>query len=146
MKGAVASQVTEKTDMKNMTLMDVKDILKAEVFVGDDKLAMTVTAGTGSDLMSDMLRVPKTGVILLSGLNTVQVVRTSVIAGVAAVVLVRGKRPVPDMVAQALEHGLPLMSTPFTMFSACGRLFSRGLRGVEIKSGASSTASVKAGR
>ena len=145
MKEAVVSQVTEKSDPKTMSLMDVKDILKAEVFVGDDKLATTVTAGTGSDLMSDMLRVPKTGVVLLSGLNTVQVVRTSVIAGVAAVVVVRGKRPTPDMVAQALEHGLPLMSTPFTMFSACGRLFSRGLRGVERKKEQSSTVSVKAG-
>jgi predicted transcriptional regulator len=145
MNEAVVSQEVEKTDMKAMTLMDVKDILKAAVFVGDDKLATTVTAGTGSDLMSDMLRVPKTGVVLLSGLNTVQVVRTSVIAGVAAVVLVRGKRPTQDMIAQALEHGLPLMSTPFTMFSACGRLFSRGLRGVERKIEASPTVSVKAG-
>jgi predicted transcriptional regulator len=144
-KEAVVSQVRENTDLKTMTLMDVKDILKAEVFVGDDKLATTVTAGTGSDLMSDMLRVPKTGVVLLSGLNTVQVVRTSVIAGVAAVVVVRGKRPTSDMVSQALEHGLPLMSTPFTMFSACGRLFSRGLRGVERKKEQPSTVSVKAG-
>ncbi len=133
MKEAAASRDVENTDLKAMTLTDVKNILKAEVFVGEDKLATTVTAGTGSDLMSDMLRVPKTGVVLLSGLNTVQVVRTSVIAAVAAVVLVRGKRPTQDMIDQAAEHGLPLMSTPFTMFTACGRLFSRGLRGVEGK-------------
>jgi predicted transcriptional regulator len=133
MKEAAASRDVENTDLKAMTLRDVKNILKAEVFVGEDKLATTVTAGTGSDLMSDMLRVPKTGVVLLSGLNTVQVVRTSVIAAVAAVVLVRGKRPTQDMIDQASEHGLPLMSTPFTMFTACGRLFSRGLRGVEGK-------------
>jgi predicted transcriptional regulator len=133
MKEAAASRDVENTDLKAMTLTDVKNILKAEVFVGEDKLATTVTAGTGSDLMSDMLRVPKTGVVLLSGLNTVQVVRTSVIAAVAAVVLVRGKRPTQDMIDQASEHGLPLMSTPFTMFTACGRLFSRGLRGVEGK-------------
>ncbi len=133
MKEAAASRDVENTDLKAMSLTDVKNILKAEVFVGEDKLATTVTAGTGSDLMSDMLRVPKTGVVLLSGLNTVQVVRTSVIAAVAAVVLVRGKRPTQDMIDQAAEHGLPLMSTPFTMFTACGRLFSRGLRGVEGK-------------
>ncbi len=133
MKEAAASRDVENTDLKAMSLTDVKNILKAEVFVGEDKLATTVTAGTGSDLMSDMLRVPKTGVVLLSGLNTVQVVRTSVIAAVAAVVLVRGKRPTQDMIDQAAEHGLPLMSTPFTMFTACGRLFGRGLRGVEGK-------------
>jgi predicted transcriptional regulator len=144
-KEATVSQMKENSDVKTMNLMDVKTILKAEVFFGDDKLATNVTAGTGSDLMSDMLRVPKTGVVLLSGLNTVQLVRTSVIAGVAAVVLVRGKRPTPDMIAQASEHGLPLLSTPFTMFSACGRLFSRGLRGVERKKEELSTVSAKAG-
>lgn len=145
MKEAAASRDVENTDLKSMTLTDVKNILKAEVFVGEDRLATTVTAGTGSDLMSDMLRVPKTGVVLLSGLNTVQVVRTSVIAAVAAVVLVRGKRPNQDMIDQASEHGLPLMSTPFTMFTACGRLFSRGLRGVEGKKLKTPTASVEAG-
>jgi len=144
-KEATIGQAKENGDVKTMTLMDVKNILKAEVFFGEDNLTMGVTAGTGSDLMSDMLRVPKTGVVLLSGLNTVQLVRTSVIAGVAAVVVVRGKRPTPDMIAQAEEHGLPLLSTPFTMFSACGRLFSRGLRGVERKREESTTISVKAG-
>jgi hypothetical protein len=92
-----------------------------------------IKAGTGSDLMSDMLTGPTSGVLLLTGLNNIQVIRTSVIAGVAAVVLVRGKRPGPEMIAQAREHGLPLLSTGFTMFSACGRLFARGLRGVEKK-------------
>lgn len=133
MNEAALIKTNGDADPGAMTLMEIRDILKAEVFVGDDKLATTVTAGTGSDLMSDMLRVPKTGVLLLSGLNSVQVVRTSVIAAVAAVVLVRGKRPNQDMIDQALEHGLPLMATPFTMFTACGRLFSRGLRGVETK-------------
>ena len=57
--------------------------------------------------------------------------RTAVITGVAALVLVRGKEPDAEMVAEARLHGLPVLSTPFTMFTACGRLFSHGLRGVD---------------
>jgi predicted transcriptional regulator len=114
-----------------LTLADIQETLMAEVIVGIDKMDTPVTAGTGSDLMSDIIRGPTSGAVLLTGLNNVQVVRTSIISGVAGVVLVRGKRPAEDVTALAREHELPLLSTPFTLFSACGRLFRRGLRGVE---------------
>jgi predicted transcriptional regulator len=112
-------------------LADIKDMLRAEVIVGHDKLDVPVETGTASDLMSDILRGPTAGSVLLTGLNNLQVIRTSAIAGVAAVVLVRDKEPSQEVIEQAKEHGLPLLSTPFTMFSACGRLYSKGLRGVE---------------
>lgn len=118
---------------KTPTLAEIKELLRAEVIVGEDKLHMPVKAGTASDLMSDMLTGQNHDVVLLTGLCNVQVIRTSVIAGVAAVVLVRGKEPTPEIVAQAREHDLPLLKTPFTMFTSCGRLFSKGLRGVEEK-------------
>jgi hypothetical protein len=49
------------------------------------------------------------------------------------VILVRGKQPDQDMIALAREHALPLLWTPFTMFTACGRLFEQGLRGLGLK-------------
>jgi len=116
-----------------MRLFEIRDALKAEIIIGQEKLDVPVLAAAGSDLMSDVLRGPTQGVLLLSGLNNLQLVRTAIIAGMAAVVLVRGKRPDQEMVAQASEHGLPLLSTPFTMYTACGRLFRQGLRGIEQK-------------
>jgi predicted transcriptional regulator len=114
-----------------MKLADIKETLRAEVFVGHDKMDLAVKAGTGSDLMRDMLRGPTNGAVLLTGLNNIQAIRTSVISGVAAVVLIRDKKPTPEMISLAQEHELPVLSTPFTMFSSCGRLFNKGLRGVE---------------
>ena len=117
-----------------MTLSDIQRSLRAKIIVGDDKLDMQVTAGAASDLMSDLLMGPaKTGVVVLSGLCNIQVIRTAVLSGVAALVLVRGKEPDQDMVSHARKHGLPLMSTPFTMFTACGRIFKEGLQGVDHK-------------
>ena len=116
-----------------LKLADVKEALRAEILVGNDKLDMPVTNGASSDLMSDLLTGPTNGAVLLTGLNNIQVIRTSVIAGVAAVVFVRGKRPNPEMINHASEHGLPLLSTNFTMFTSCGRLFAKGLRGLENK-------------
>ena len=115
-----------------MTLAEIKEILRAKVIFGNEMLATEVIAGAASDLMSDLLTGPeKTGVLVLSGLNNIQVIRTAVIAGVSAVVLVRDKEPNDDVVDHAREHGLPIMSTPFSMYTACGRLLRQGLRGVD---------------
>ncbi len=117
-----------------MKLSEVKDLLKADVIFGDHKLEMSVDTAAASDLMSDLLIGPTAAALLLSGLNNLQVVRTCIISGVSAIVLVRGKRPDIEMINQASEHDIPLLSTPLTLFTACGRLFRGGIRGVELKS------------
>ena len=109
-------------------LADVKEILDAEVVVGHDKLDTEVTGGAASDLMSDILRNTKEGALLLTGLNSVQVIRTSVIAGMAGVVFVRGKKPNDDVLEIAREHNLPILKTNFNMYSSCGKLYNRGLK------------------
>jgi hypothetical protein len=115
-----------------MKLSEIKEILLAEVFNGHDKMDIPIEKGTASDLMSDLLTGPSKGSVLLTGLCNVQAIRTSVISGISAIVFVRGKRPTDELIAKAKEHDLPLLNTPFTMFSSSGRLFSKGLRGLDI--------------
>ena len=117
--------------MTPVKLTEIRDLLDATVQVGDDKLDTSVSACCAGDLMSDILRVVTQGTVLVTGLNNIQVIRTAVIVGVAAVVLVRKKLPDEALIAHARRHELPLLSTPCTMFSACGRLYEKGLRGVE---------------
>lgn len=119
---------TDKTP--TITLADVKEILDAEVVTGHDRLDTEVTGGAAADLMSDILRNTKEGALLVTGLNSVQVIRTSVIAGMAGVVFVRGKKPSDDIKAVAREHNLPLLTTNFNMYSTCGKLYSRGLKSI----------------
>lgn len=116
-----------------MKLEKIREVLKANLRVGEDKLDLEIQVGAGGDLMSDFLRGPMNGAVILSGLNNLQVVRTAVIAGVAALVLVRGKEPDREMLAEARAHDLPVLTTAFTMFTACGRLFGQGLRGLDQK-------------
>jgi predicted transcriptional regulator len=113
-----------------MKLFEVKEILKAEVISGDDKLDIEVSGGAASDLMSDLLRKPKEGSLLLTGLTSIQAINTSVIGGMAAIVFVRGKKPDQAIVSLARKHKIPILSTPFNMFSSCGRLYARGLRSI----------------
>jgi predicted transcriptional regulator len=117
--------------MTPVKLSEIKDLLNATVLAGGEKLNISVTGACAGDLMSDILRGATEGTVLITGLNNIQVIRTAVIVGVAAVILVRKKTPEESLIAHACKHGLPLLSTPCTMFTACGRLYKTGLRGVE---------------
>jgi hypothetical protein len=55
------------------------------------------------------------------------------VAGVGAVVFVRKKQPPPEVVDMAREQGIPLISSPYSMFVSCGRLHARYLTGLDGK-------------
>ena len=77
--------------------------------------------------MSDLLTDPREGSLLLTGLTSIQVLRTVMIAGMAAVVFVRGKHPDEQVRAYARQQGVPLLSTELNMYTSCGRLYGQGL-------------------
>jgi predicted transcriptional regulator len=87
-----------------------------------------VRSCAASDLMSDVLNCHNGGSLLLTGLTNAQAIRTAEISDFVGVCFVRGKQPQPEAVRLAEEKGLPLMTTPFSMFEACGRLYGRGVR------------------
>ena len=70
--------------------------------------------------------------LLLTGLVNGQCVRTCEMLDVPCVVFVRSKEPLADALALAREIDLPMLKTPYTMFEACARLYSAGLRPVEL--------------
>jgi predicted transcriptional regulator len=112
-----------------MTLQDVKDILDAEVYVGQDQMQKEVKTAFGADLMSDVLAFAKTGSILLTGLTNPQIVRTSNILDIAAIVIVRGKKPLAETIKLAEELKIPILSTRYILFETAGRLYQRGMVG-----------------
>ena len=113
-----------------MTLKEIKELLQAEVIIGDESLDDEIKFAGGSDLMSDVLAFGKPGILLLTGLSNAQSVRTANIIDAKAIVYVRGKRPDKMGIEIARENGIPLLSTKFMMYTACGLLFSHGLPGV----------------
>jgi predicted transcriptional regulator len=112
-----------------MTLSEVQKILDAEVVAGCCWEDIDVVMGCGADLMSDVPAFAERGALLLTGLTNTQVIRTSMMAEIAAICFVRAKRPPKETVEMAVESDLPLLSTRLPMFEACGRLYGEGLRG-----------------
>lgn len=86
-----------------------------------------VCSGFGADLMSDVLRYNVAQGLLITGLVNPQVVRTAEMADVVAILIVRGKRPMPETIEVARQVGMPIVGTQLTMFEACSRLHAGGL-------------------
>jgi hypothetical protein len=91
---------------------------------------MEVLHGAGADLMSDALRFGRQGTLLITGLTNRQAIRTAEMIGAHAILFVRAKIPPPETTALALEAGIALMATRYTMYEASGRLYQAGLPGL----------------
>ncbi len=110
-----------------MKLSQVLELIDGKVVTKDVDLDLEVSMGCGADLMSDVLAFTHEGTLLLSGLTNPQVVRSAEMAGITAIVFVRGKIPPPETVKLAEEKGIPLLASKYTMFETCGRIYGAGL-------------------
>jgi len=112
-----------------LKLSEIIEILDAEVIVGAEHLDLEVKTAFGADLMSDVLAFAKTGSLLLTGLTNSQVIRTANILDIAAIILVRGKKPSTETINMARELKIPLLTTKYILFETAGRLYAKGIVG-----------------
>ena len=110
-----------------MKLSQVKEILNAHVITGEEFLDREVMSAFGSDLMSDVLAFVKDQSLLLTGLVNGQVIRTAEMMDIKAIVFVRGKKPSEDVKELAEEYRMVIMTTDFTLYPSCGKLYMAGL-------------------
>jgi hypothetical protein len=111
-----------------MTLAEVLKLVEGRAVSALD-LSAEVHMACGADLMSDVLAFTHAGTLLLTGLTNPQVIRAAEMAGIQAIVFVRGKYPPHETIALAQEKGIPLIATCFTLYESCGRLYGQGLPG-----------------
>lgn len=109
-----------------MTLREMASLLDAEVCTGENRLEEKVEHAFASDLMSEVLTLGDTPV-LITGLCNIQTIRTCEMAGLEAVIIVRDKQPSEDMIALVQENDMVIIRCRYSMFRACGILYSHGL-------------------
>ena len=115
-----------------MKIEDVIKILNPEIlYLPEKNRTMEIYTVAASDLMSDILAMIKVPDLLLTGLNNLQVINTCSVFGIKAVILVRGKIIIDKKVSElAKEEGVILMSTKYSLYESCGRLYQNGLQSV----------------
>lgn len=114
-----------------MNVQELIDLINGNLYNKSANLTREVKGGCGADLMSDVLASIQPEAVLLTGLCNPQVIRTAVMADVAAVILVRGKTPPAETIALAEQEEIALISSPFGMFELCGRLYAAGMTSLE---------------
>jgi hypothetical protein len=80
--------------------------------------------------MSDVLTILEDNIIMITGLSSVQAIRTAEMSDIRNILLVRNKKPSDAMIEIAEELGISISSTPYSLFRASGVLYGAGLKPV----------------
>ena len=116
-----------------MTIADMVRVLHARVLCGEARIETPVFTACCSDLMSDVLAFVNEKSVLITGLVNPHVIRTADMLDLKCLVFARGKVPTAEILEQAQEQGMVVMTTRETAFTASGLLFAAGLRGAPIQ-------------
>jgi len=116
-----------------MTVKEIADVLDAQWLCCEDEGDRVIHSAFASDMMSDVLAFVQEDTLLLTGLVNSQSIRTAEMLDLPCVVFVRGKNPHKDAIERAAALGMPALSTQYSMYEACGRLYQAGLAAVEIE-------------
>lgn len=111
-----------------MLLGDLVELLGGKIICGDVKAELKgELKACASDLMSDVLTLDDPKIVLVTGLNNLQVIRTAEMADIKIIVFVRDKKPAKEMIALAEEENLNLIVSSKSMFHVCGLLYKAGI-------------------
>lgn len=111
-----------------MKLTEIAELLNARVVCGQERLEEEQDIVFASDLMSDILTLGDNFPMIVTGLCTMQTIRTCEMGNLDIIVFVRKKKATPEMVELAEENDMVLMECDFSMFKACGLLWEAGLK------------------
>ena len=111
-----------------ITIRDIVKTLGAQVLCGDDALDREVGVVIASDLVSDILCCRDEGPFLITGLAKIQILRAAEMLDLIGICFVRGKQPEQAVFDYAGEIGLPVLSTPKTMYETSGLVYGLGAK------------------
>ncbi|MCT4616455.1 MAG: DRTGG domain-containing protein [Marinifilaceae bacterium] len=114
-------------------MVKVADIVKklnAKIICGDENQSKELLSGFASDLMSDVLTLDTEDLLLITGLNNLQTIRTSEMSDVSYILFVRNKKANSAMIDLAKENNITLIECSHSMFRACYLLHELGLKPV----------------
>lgn len=109
---------------------DVVDKLNARVICGSCDMNQEIQFGFASDLMSDVLTIDTENLLLITGLNNLQTIRTSEMSDITFILFVRDKKVTEEMKELACENEITLIECSHSMFRACSILNEIGLQPV----------------
>lgn len=112
-----------------MNLDQLNEIIEGTIHLGSDT-HHDYTSGFASDLMSDVLRYYMENTLLITGLCTLQAIRTAEISNISCVIFARGKKVTDDMLRLAKVNNIAIIESGLSLFEISGKLYQNGLKPV----------------
>ncbi len=106
-----------------MSVTEIAETLNLKIFGGQNGLTSEVTGGYTSDLLSDVMGNIQDGQIWITLQTHKNVMAIATLRDIAAVILVNGNEPDPDMLEKANEEGMPVLGTTDSAFDISGKLY-----------------------
>ena len=113
-----------------MKVKDIARLLDAEIVCGNDQLEYQIEVAFASDLMSDVLTLKNDHVLLITGLNNLQTIRTAEMSDIHCVIIARNKKISQEMIELARENELVVMQCRYSVFRTCGLLYQAGVKAI----------------
>ncbi len=113
-----------------MKIGDIIRLTAGALISGTDQIEKRVEYAFASDLMSDVLRVEKPNLLLITGLVNIQAIRTAELSDISYIVFARNKKVTDDMKELAEENNMVLIESPYSLFRISGELYKAGIRPV----------------
>ena len=112
-----------------MKIEEIAKLIEGEIVTDAGVYDYEITHAFTSDLMSDVLTINhQEGIVLLTGLANVQTIRTTEMANLNLVILVRGKKANDDMIEIAKENDIVIIESKYSAFRASAVLFNAGIK------------------
>lgn len=111
-----------------MKIVEITTLLGGNIVCGKGRSYITVGYGFAADLLSDVLTLETDGVLVITGLCSLQTIRTAEMAEIDCIVIARGKKVSPAMKDLAERTGVILIETDCSVFKASGLLYEAGLQ------------------
>ncbi len=111
-----------------MKVADIVKLVDGKLICGVDRLDYTIEVAFASDLMSDVLTLKNDHVLLITGLNNMQIIRTAEMSDINCIILARNKKASEEMLELARENELIIIECRYSVFKTCGLLFEAGVK------------------
>jgi len=111
-----------------MTLEEISKLVEGKVCGCTTNDEFEMTKAFASDLMSDVLRFPMEETLLITGLCNTQTIRTAEMADLPVVLIGRDKQPDEEMIELAIESGITIIKSKYSLFRISAILYNAGMK------------------
>jgi hypothetical protein len=111
-----------------MKLNELCRQLSLEVRTGKEKLDTEVTGGYASDLLSWVMAKAQAGNVWVTIQAHPNIVAVASLIGLSGIIIAEGVAPEPATCEKAEQEGIPILTTPLTVYVVAGKMFELGVR------------------